>query len=75
MALVGAQDWWITYDWSASVGDRWQVPLGLTVGKTFLFENGYALATNIGGYELPLRPTGGADLQLKFGLSLFSPRD
>ena len=26
----------ITYDWSASGSDAWQVPVGLTAGKTFI---------------------------------------
>ena len=63
----------ITYNWSGGSGDRWQVPVGATAGKTFLFENGYALDTNIGFYGLAARPTGGADWQLKFGASVFFP--
>lgn len=63
----------ITYDWSAKAGNRWQVPLGLTAGKTFLFESGYALDISLGGYGLVARPDGGADWQLKFGINLFFP--
>lgn len=61
----------ITYDWSASSGNRWQVPVGVTVGKTFLFDSGEALDLNIGTYWLAEKPTGGADSQIKFGISWF----
>lgn len=63
----------ITYDWSAKSGNQWQVPLGATAGKTFLFESGYALDINLGGYTLVARPDGGADWQFKFGVNLFFP--
>ena len=63
----------ITYNWKAASGSRWQVPLGLTVGKTFLFDSGYALDLSLGGYGLVERPKGGADAQFKFALNLFFP--
>lgn len=63
----------ITYNWTAKAGDRWQVPVGLTVGKTFLLDGGYAIDANLGGYALAAHPRGGADAQLKFGLSIFFP--
>lgn len=61
----------ITYNWTANTGDRWQVPVGLTVGKTFVLENGTAIDANIGGYGLAAHPKCGADAQIKFGLSVF----
>lgn len=63
----------ITYDWSASGSDAWQVPAGLTVGKTFILRSGYLLDVNLGGYHLAAAPQGGADQQFKFGISLFFP--
>lgn len=63
----------LTYNWNANSGDRWQVPVGLTVGKTFLRESGHAVDLNVGAYGLAERPTGGADFQFKFGLSVFFP--
>lgn len=63
----------ITYNWTANAGDRWQVPVGLTVGKTFALEGGYAIDANLGGYALAAHPNGGADAQLKFGVSVFFP--
>lgn len=62
----------ITYDWDAD-SDPWQVPLGLTAGKTFLFDSGYALDASLGAYGLVARPDGGADWQAKFAISLFFP--
>lgn len=63
----------ITYDWDAGAGSKWQVPLGLTLGKTFLFESGHALDISLGGYGLAVRPNGGADWQMKLGISLLFP--
>lgn len=63
----------ITYNWTADAGDRWQVPFGLTVGKTFAFDGGYAVDVNVGGYGLVAHPRGGADAQVKFGVSVFFP--
>ncbi|MEP2703401.1 MAG: hypothetical protein ABJQ71_18560 [Roseibium sp.] len=61
----------ITYNWTAKSSDKWQVPVGLTVGKTFVLENGTAIDANIGGYGLAAHPRGGADAQFKFGISVF----
>lgn len=63
----------ITYDWSATSQDAWQIPVGLTVGKTFLRTDGYAIDVNLGYYRMAKHPAGGADRQVKFGLSLFWP--
>lgn len=63
----------ITYNWTANAGDRWQVPVGLTVGKTFALDGGYAVDVNLGGYSLAAHPNGGADTQFKFGVSVFFP--
>jgi hypothetical protein len=63
----------ITYDWSASESNAWQLPVGLTVGKTVILESGYMIDLNLGGYHLTTSPQGGADWQFKFGISLFLP--
>lgn len=63
----------ITHDWSAPESDAWQVPLGLTVGKTLIFESGYMFDMSLGAYHLATAPEGGADAQVKFGLNLFFP--
>jgi hypothetical protein len=63
----------ITYDWSIDGGNRWQVPLGLTVGYTLPLDGGYALDMSVGAYSLAVKPDSGGDWQLKFGVSLFLP--
>ena len=63
----------ILYNWKASSGDAWTVPLGATFGKTFVSKSGYATDVNIGAYKLAERPAGGPDWVAKFGLSVFFP--
>lgn len=63
----------ILYNWNATAGDEWTVPLGATFGKTFVYASGYAMDVSIGAYKLVERPAGGPDWQLKFGLSVFFP--
>ena len=64
----------ISYNWkAASEADAWQIPLGLTVGKTIITneEKGTAMDLSLGFYDLNRTPSGGADRQLKFGVSFF----
>lgn len=64
----------ITYNWSADSSDRWQVPLGLTIGRTIPIGNkGDALDLSVGAYGLVAKPEGGVDWQLKFGISWILP--
>lgn len=63
-----------TYSWKSDPGDRWQIPLGLMVGRTFAIgAKGNALDLNLGAYSLVAKPEGGAEWQFKFGLSWFLP--
>jgi len=64
----------ITIDWKATSGNKWTVPLGLGVGKTFDMGGGYGLSLSIGGYGVAVRPEAGPRWQLKFGISLLTPR-
>lgn len=61
----------IAYNWTADSSDRLTLPLGLTVGKTFLLGNGDGLDLSIGAYDLVERPEAGSEWQLKFGISYF----
>jgi len=36
-------------DWSGKAGDRWQMPVGLAVGKTLALDGSYAVDVNLGG--------------------------
>ena len=55
----------ITYNWEADSGDEWSVPLGLTLSRTFVLENGHGIDLGIGYYEMVESPQGAPDSQLK----------
>ena len=61
----------MNYNRKATSGNKWQVPLGLTFGRTLLLSNGDGLDLNLGVYGLPKSPDGGSNWQLKFGISYF----
>ena len=61
----------LTYNRKATSGNKWQVPLGLTFGRTMLMGNGDGLDLSIGAYDLAKSPEGGHSWQLKFGISVF----
>ncbi|WP_170347605.1 hypothetical protein [Ruegeria atlantica] len=63
----------ITHDWQSATSDAWQVPLGLTMGKTFARGNGSAVDVNFGFYRMGKRPVGGAESQLKIALTTIWP--
>lgn len=45
------------------------VPLGATIGRTFVLSGGNGLDLSIGGYGRVVRPDEGPKAQLKFGVS------
>lgn len=61
----------LTYNPKAESGDKWQIPLGLTAGKTMLLGNGDGLDLSLGAYDLTEVPELGHNWQLKFGISYF----
>ena len=61
----------ITYNPKASSGNKWQVPLGLTIGRTLLLGSGDGLDLSLGAYDLAETLNGGNSWQLKFGISYF----
>lgn len=63
----------MSYNWKAESGDRWQIPLGLTAGKTFGLKSGAAIDFSLGAYRMVKRPQDGAEGQIKIGLSLILP--
>ena len=58
----------ISADWEASSSNRWTVPLGLTLGRTFDL-GGRGLDVGIGPYYNIASPDGGARWQLRFGIN------
>jgi hypothetical protein len=65
----------IIADWKLDTSDRWTVPLGLGIGKTFVLgSKGHAVDVSVGGYGVPIRPDGGPKAQLKLALFFMFPR-
>jgi len=65
----------ISADWKIESSDRWTVPLGLSIGKTFaLGKRGHAVDISVGGFGVPIRPDGGPKAQLKVALFFIFPR-
>lgn len=63
----------IIYNWGATSGSRWTVPVGLTAGKTWPQQNGGAVDFSLGLYHLAEAPAGSNQTQFKFGLSYIFP--
>lgn len=63
----------ISADWNADNNNRWTVPLGVTVGRTFSVGDGHAFDLSAGPYYNVERPDGAADWMLRFGLSWLFP--
>ena len=63
----------IAYDWNATSGNEWTVPLGVTIGKTFDLGGGHGLDINCGPYWNVVKPEGAADFVFKFGLTWLMP--
>ena len=61
----------ITYNRTATSGNKWQVPLGLTFGKTLLLGSGDGLDLSVGVYDVTVDVDKGTAWQLKFGVSYF----
>jgi hypothetical protein len=60
----------ITYDWSAESGNRWTVPIGGAVGKTFILSSEQALTFKVGAYSLVESPEDGSDWELTLNLNV-----
>ena len=61
----------ITYNRTATSGNKWQVPLGLTFGKTLLLGSGDGLDLSVGVYDVTVDVDKGTAWQMKFGVSYF----
>ena len=59
----------ITYNWNADSGQRWNIPLGVTVGRTLALDSGNGLDLNIGLYNMVERPDSSPEWQIKLGIS------
>lgn len=63
----------ITHDWNAPSSDRWTVPVGVTLGRTFDLGGGHGLDLQIGPYANVIRPDNGPKWQVRFGISWLLP--
>jgi hypothetical protein len=63
----------ITYDWNATSGNGWTVPLGLGVGKTIAFQSGLGLNLVAGYYHNVEKPEGAADGMVRVSVNLILP--
>ena len=59
-----------TYNWNGESDNKWNIPLGLTLGRTLVLSSGNGLDINIGGYKVVERPDNAPKWQLKFGISV-----
>ncbi|MEH6552485.1 MAG: hypothetical protein V7744_21120 [Pseudomonadales bacterium] len=58
----------ISYNWQADSGNQWNVPLGLTLSRTWALSGG-GLDLGLGYYKLIEHPEGAPDAQIKFAIS------
>ncbi|WP_018968585.1 hypothetical protein [Rubritalea marina] len=63
----------IAADWNADSDNRWTVPLGFHLGRTFDLGDGMGLDISGGPYYNVVRPDGAADWQFRFGVTLLFP--
>jgi len=63
----------IAYDWNASSGNAWTIPMGLTLGKTFAFESGLGLNLGLGYYHNVEKPEGAADAMIRLNVNFLFP--
>lgn len=63
----------ISYDWKASSGNAWTLPLGAVLSKTTSVGGGYGVDVLGGAYWNAVRPDGAATWSLKWGVSLLLP--
>jgi len=63
----------ISADWKVDKDNRWTVPLGMHVGKTFNMGGGNAFDVSAGPYYNVTRPDGAAKWQLRYGINWLFP--
>ncbi|MHC5060783.1 MAG: hypothetical protein ACYTFK_06845 [Planctomycetota bacterium] len=63
----------ISYDWKADSSNKLTVPIGAVLGRTLDIGNGCGLDIFTGAYWNAVKPDGGNDWQIKWGVSLLFP--
>jgi hypothetical protein len=59
----------ISYDWNATSGNEWTVPLGLGVSKTFVLKSGVGVEPALGWYYNVEQPEGAAQHAIKWAVN------
>jgi len=62
----------ITANWDASVDDRWTVPLGMSISRTFVFSR-QPMTLSVQYYHTVQRPDSAPSTTLRFALNLIFP--
>jgi hypothetical protein len=74
LSYAFANDWYVqsdqvlSHDWRAPRGQRWTIPIGVDVGRTFKI-GVHGMSLQLGAYYNVKKPTGGADWTLQTQLS------
>ena len=63
----------LAYDWKASSGNEWTIPLGLGVSKATSLANGHGLELGIGPYWNIVRPEGATAMMLRVNVNFVFP--
>jgi hypothetical protein len=77
--IPGTDGWAINYNamWAynhdANKGDRWTIPLGLSVSKPWVLKSGHAIDASIGAYINVVKPDGAADWTFRWTIGLVFP--
>ena len=59
----------ISYNWNATYGNEWNVPVGAALNRTFILANGDALDFGLGFYKMIEHAEGAPDSQIKFAIT------
>ena len=62
-----------SYNFNANKGDRWTIPLGLSVSKPWVIKSGHAIDASIGAYINVVKPDGAADWTFRWTIGLVFP--
>ena len=59
----------ISYNWEGDKDNKWNIPIGMTLGRTFVLDNGHGIDLGIGYYKMLEHPDAAPDSQIKLLIS------
>ena len=71
LALSYNNQW--SYSWSASSGNEWSLPLGLSISKTFAMKGNHGMDLGIGPYWMAAKPKGAAESMIRITFAWLFP--